>query len=220
MGNAIEELKRAREKRGTESSKAPIGNEGRGEAEWGAGEDAGATITIETESSGERRAWWWVMGGECEVVIGGVLQRIRYRGINPATVLERLRELDAAVKVRDAFPMKMGPREVKTAVVMVLQIRGGENKQIKMVAQGEKTINVGVMKKSVDGFMGELRALGKLSEEHLAEAEAAFVKGDAAIVLSGGEKFTVSYWTTDDGGHFMDGMTAEVKEVGGAGSGV
>lgn len=150
---------------------------------------------------------------EVEAVVGGALMRITFGRINPANVKGALLALDPTAKVRDDFPKRgnFGPKETKQARCVALNLRvtdGG--KFISLLCQNGDDFSVSVSKKNSDAFLGELTALGRLGERHLAKVAKAFEdKGEATVILPEDEQFGVNYWSTDDGKHFLDGMTPE-----------
>jgi hypothetical protein len=146
------------------------------------------------------------------------LQRIRFAGgVNPAEVHGMLRSLDPGVKVRDAFPSKFGGgnRETKLARALVINLRITDSgKFIDLICQNGEDLSVSVSKKNSDGFLDQLKALGKLHDKNLGRCEKAFAeKGAAAVILSDEEQFGVQYWKTDDGKAFMEGMVPEAPAV-------
>lgn len=154
---------------------------------------------------------------EVESVVGGVLQRIRLRGIEPKEVAGWLRSQDPGAKWRDDFPMKGQPRETKLARVAVISVASdGSRRSIDLVAQdadGEMKVQVG--KKSVDSFLGQIRALNRLPEDEMVKLETAMGgKGQAVVMIrQDAHAFGVKYWSMDDGTRFAEGVCLEVPEM-------
>lgn len=150
---------------------------------------------------------------EVEAVVGGVLQRVRFREhTNPAQIGAMLRALDQGVKVRDDFPRKsFGNRETKSARVIVINARVTDSgKFVEMVSQNGEDLSVSVPRKKADDFLNLVKALNKVSEKNLTKLEAAFEdKKQATIILGDDEQFGVKYWMTDDGKAFMEDLVAE-----------
>lgn len=157
-----------------------------------------------------------------EAVVCGVLQRITLEeGTNPADVLPWLKSLDPDCKVRDDFPRSGkfgGGRETKLARALTIHARITDSgKFVDMVCQNGDDLTVAVSKKSADSFLGDLRALGKLTEKNLGKLETAFEsKKEVTIILTDPEQFGVHFWKTDDGKAFMDSLTATPPETGGS----
>lgn len=153
---------------------------------------------------------------EAEVVCCGVLMRVRGRaGLSPGEFVAALKREDAAVKFRDSFPMKMGPRETKTAELRVVSVKGGERKQIALTAKGEKSFAIVVGKKQIDSFLGDLRRLNALPGEWLDAADAALVKGEFTEMLDAGNGIVVHFWDTEDGTHFYESLSLAAQAAPG-----
>lgn len=155
-----------------------------------------------------------VEGVEIEAVVGGALQRIRFKaGTNPAHVGGLLKALDPAAKLRDAFPMRGGggPRNTELARVLVITVRVSDSgKFIDLVGQNGDDLKIAVSKNKSDSFLDELKALNKVGDKHITKLEKAFgEKGDATVILPESEQFGAKYWKTDDGKAYLDGLQAE-----------
>jgi len=160
---------------------------------------------------------------ECEAIVGGALQRVRFTAhTNPATVKQILTALDPGVKVRNEFPSRGqgGNRDVKLARALVINARiTDQGKFVDLVCQNGEDLTVAVSKKNSDGFLDQLKAVGRVTELHLARLQQAFTdKKSATVILAADEQFGVKYFTLDDGRAYLDSLTAEVPADGKAAS--
>lgn len=157
-------------------------------------------------------------GIDIECVCQGALMRVSFpAGVGPGDALDYLRGEDPGVKFKSEFPMKggFGPKETKLARVLSIDVRVSDSgKFVKLIctAEGEDfTVDVG--RNTVETFVSDLKALGKVKEKQLAAVEKAFVeKGTALVVLrTEEEQFGVKYWEKD-GRRFSEGFVAEAPE--------
>jgi len=152
---------------------------------------------------------------ELETVIGGALQRITFGpGTDPTSILPGLKALDPTAQVRTEFYSgKGGKRDNKTATLKAMNIRVTDTGAFIDISaydpEGTK-IAIVVSKKKAPTFLADLTALGKLSDETLAEIQALYdnKKGDI-IILDKAERIGVAYWTTDDGKNFLESFSPE-----------
>lgn len=159
-----------------------------------------------------------VVNVSCEAVVGGALMKIDFGpGSNPAAVKAFLLALDPNAEVRSEFPKRgnFGPRETKQARAIAMNLRITDNgKFIDLICQNGDDLTVNVSKKASETFEQDLKALGKLKEKSLQKVGKAFKeKGTATLILDEGEQFGVHFWSTEDGKHFLDHLSAEAPAV-------
>lgn len=145
---------------------------------------------------------------EVEAVIGGVLQRIRVSGLLPNALGAWLKEQDPNAQVRTEFPSKSfgGKRETKKAQCISLTLKKSEKGlfgDFLCQLQDGECVSVGITKRFDVDSLGVV-----LSQERMAQVKGLAEKGGALpLMLNETERFTVCYWTGDDGAHFVDSVS-------------
>lgn len=155
---------------------------------------------------------------DVECVAHGCLMRVGFgAGVSPEEAVAYLRASDPAVQLRKEFPSKgnFGPKETKLARVLVMVVRCGDSgKFVQLTCKGDgDDFAVGVGRNTVDNFLADLKALGKVGERGLAKVEKAFAeKSEQTIILGDAEQFGVKYWERD-GRRFSEGFVAEPPAI-------
>lgn len=150
---------------------------------------------------------------DVECVAHGCLMRVGFgAGVSPEEAVAYLRASDPAVQLRKEFPSKgnFGPKETKLARVYSINVRVTDSGKFVELScstpDDDFTVIVG--RNSVENFLADVRALGKVGERALGKMQKAFdEKSSATARLDDAEQFGVKYWEKD-GKRYSDGFVA------------
>jgi len=147
-----------------------------------------------------------------EAVVLGARITAEYEGTSATDAIADLKRQDPDAKFHADLKTYSkgggfgGKRDTKAAACAFIQVRGTKSGAfVDLTCTGDEAVTVSVSKKKLDTLAADLAALGCVGDANLELVRQALdTKKSATIMLEGAERFTVNYWTTDDGQHFAE----------------
>jgi hypothetical protein len=158
-----------------------------------------------------------VSGIDLEAILDGVRMALHFGpGTDPMAIKQALHQADPNVQTHSQFWSKGGgAKDTKQATCIQISLRvttSGPFVDLTSLGTDGEAYAVRVSKKKAETFSADLRAVGRLAELNIAKVEQAIdakAGVPVLVILTPAEQFGVTFWSTDDGSHFLDAMTPE-----------